>query len=341
MLTFTTLRQFSRILPNVTPRSALRLGCWKGFVWELVLSPVTVSYCFTFAACVFSFIRHVGLDLEVQEVALISPQFYISKEVAATRWTIQHCQYLNKCTWEKCFTTLHIRHTLFGYSPTDAQIIHKLSVKSRNLDLRWGVPILLCCSLMLKCLNSFFPSSIYTPYPTKTKLNHVPACGKLNSLDMIWKSKHRSIEGLTANNAHRSKNQAMRSKEQPAELRGRVLLRHRSADNYKKLFCCIEGSREHSGFHNSEMEEVLEQPRLFLEMAAWPNRANGKEGCWYESSRDWATGWGWGESWTKQCTEISLRKTWSRALSTSDWARGSLSNRSLTLGTQPRQCRSG
>ena len=53
---------------------------------------------------------------------------------------------------------------------------------------------------------------------------------------------------------------------------------------------------------------------------------------------DWS---GLRESWTEQSTEISLMKTWSRVLRTSDWAKGSPSNRTMTLSTQPRQCRSG
>ena len=38
--------------------------------------------------------------------------------------------------------------------------------------------------------------------------------------------------------------------------------------------------------------------------------------------------------------QISLLKTWSRALKTLDWADDSPSNRTVTLSTQPRQCRS-
>ena len=42
-----------------------------------------------------------------------------------------------------------------------------------------------------------------------------------------------------------------------------------------------------------------------------------------------------------QSRKISLRKTWSRAFKSSDWAKGSPSNRTVTLSNQPRQCRSG
>ncbi len=47
------------------------------------------------------------------------------------------------------------------------------------------------------------------------------------------------------------------------------------------------------------------------------------------------------ESWMQPNTEISLMKTWSRALRTSDWAESSPSNMTTTLRTQPRQCRRG
>ena len=45
----------------------------------------------------------------------------------------------------------------------------------------------------------------------------------------------------------------MRSKEQPAELRDRVMSRHRSGESYTNKFCCIE---EHTGLHKFWMEEV-------------------------------------------------------------------------------------
>ncbi len=47
------------------------------------------------------------------------------------------------------------------------------------------------------------------------------------------------------------------------------------------------------------------------------------------------------ESWMQLNTEISLMKTWFRALRTSDWAESSPSNMTIILRTQPRQCRSG
>ncbi len=47
------------------------------------------------------------------------------------------------------------------------------------------------------------------------------------------------------------------------------------------------------------------------------------------------------ESWMQLNIEISLMKTWFRALRTSDWAESSPSNMTITLLTHPRQCRSG
>ncbi len=69
---------------------------------------------------------------------------------------------------------------------------------------------------------------------------------------MIWKGTHFFIKGFTADNACQSENQVMGSKEQPAELRDRIVSRHRSGEVSKKN----DGSQEHSGFHNSQMEEV-------------------------------------------------------------------------------------
>ncbi len=68
-------------------------------------------------------------------------------------------------------------------------------------------------------------------------------CDKLHWLDMIWKGTHLSIKGLTADNAYRSVNQAMRSKELPAELRDRIVSRHRSGEGYTKKICCTECSQ--------------------------------------------------------------------------------------------------
>ncbi len=47
------------------------------------------------------------------------------------------------------------------------------------------------------------------------------------------------------------------------------------------------------------------------------------------------------ESWMQLNTEIFLMKTWLRALTTSDGVESSPSNKTITLRTQPRQCRRG
>lgn len=72
---------------------------------------------------------------------------------------------------------------------------------------------------------------------------------------MNWKGTHLSREGLTVEHAYQSKNQSMRSKELPAELRDRIVARLRSGKCYK-TFWCTEDSQEHSSLQNSQMEEV-------------------------------------------------------------------------------------
>lgn len=47
---------------------------------------------------------------------------------------------------------------------------------------------------------------------------------------MIWKDTLLSVYGLTADTEYQSKNQAMRWKEQPVELRDRIVLWHRSLE---------------------------------------------------------------------------------------------------------------
>lgn len=57
---------------------------------------------------------------------------------------------------------------------------------------------------------------------------------------MIWKGTHLSIEGLTADNAYCIRAKAMRSKELPAELRDRIIARHRSGEGYKKISAALK-----------------------------------------------------------------------------------------------------
>lgn len=56
------------------------------------------------------------------------------------------------------------------------------------------------------------------------------------------------------------------------------------------------------------------------------------------SGRVAGTGQGWGKA-ERSTGELSLMKTWFRALRTSDWAKGSPSNRTKTQSTQPRHHR--
>jgi hypothetical protein len=58
----------------------------------------------------------------------------------------------------------------------------------------------------------------------------------------------------------------MRLKDLSADLRDRIVSRHRSGGRYKIKICCIEGP---PSFLNGRS---LEQPRIFLELAARPNQ---------------------------------------------------------------------
>ena len=130
--------------------------------------------------------------------------------------------------------------------------------------------ILLCCSLLLKSFKYMFSLiNLYSiPHNDKAK-----TC--VNWLDMIWKLTMLTMH-IIADNAYQNKNQAMRSKELPAELRDRIVSRHRSGEGYK---------------YNSAALKVpivpyilnrrgLEQPGLFLELATQPNWEIGGEGPW-------------------------------------------------------------
>ncbi len=62
-------------------------------------------------------------------------------------------------------------------------------------------------------------------------------------------------------------------------------------------------------------------------------------GCFQRQGlEDWS---GLRDRWMEQSTAISSMKTCSTAFRTSDWAKGSPSNMTMTLKTQPRQHRSG
>ena len=112
-------------------------------------------------------------------------------------------------------------------------------------------------------------------------------CGKFNWMGMIWDGTHILIKGLTADNAYQSKNQELRSKELPVELRNRLMSSHTSVEEFRKKICFIEGSQKHvvSVTLNGRS---LKQPGLFLELAFWPNWATDGEGpCldWWPRSR--------------------------------------------------------
>ncbi len=85
-------------------------------------------------------------------------------------------------------------------------------------------------------------------------------CGKVNWLDMIWKGTHLSIKGLTADNAYQSENHAMTSKELPAELRDRIVSRHRSGE----------------GYQNNSAE--LKVPKVLLSEDTWKHTWNLQNG---------------------------------------------------------------
>ncbi len=70
----------------------------------------------------------------------------------------------------------------------------------------------------LKCSSGAFILLAYV-----TTLRVELSCGKFNLMGMIWKSTHILIKGLTAENAHQSKNQALRSKEAHVELFFRLI----------------------------------------------------------------------------------------------------------------------
>jgi hypothetical protein len=75
---------------------------------------------------------------------------------------------------------------------------------------------------------------------------------------------------------------------------------------------------------------------LYGEALCWQHHAVGM----FFSGRDWETSQDQGIDEQRK-VQRSLMKTCSRALRTSDWDVGSPSNRTTTLSTQPRQCRSG
>ncbi len=108
-------------------------------------------------------------------------------------------------------------------------------------------------------------------------------CGKFSWMGMIWKGTHVLITGLTAENAYQSKNQALRSKELPVELRNRFESSDTSGEEFRKKICFIEGSQNHVAFIIHDGRRLKQQ-----QLASWPNWAIDGEG----PCLDW-----WPRSW--------------------------------------------
>ncbi len=62
-------------------------------------------------------------------------------------------------------------------------------------------------------------------------------------MGMIWKGTHVFIKGLVADNIYQSKNQALRSKELPVELRNRFASSHTSGEEFRKKSASLKGHR--------------------------------------------------------------------------------------------------
>ena len=83
----------------------------------------------------------------------------------------------------------------------------------------------------------------------------------------------------------------------------------------------------------------LEETRHHPYSEAWWWQQHHAVGIFFRG-RDWETSQD--QEKDEQCkVQRSLMKTWSRALRTSDWGKGSPSNKTTTLSTQTRQRRSG
>ena len=105
------------------------------------------------------------------------------------------------------------------------------------------------------------PVSVDHPWDVSTTWLE-STCRKFHLLDMIWKGTRLSIQGPTVDSTCQSKSLAIRLKELFVELWGRIVSRHRSGEGYQNI----------SGWSL--------EPRLFLDLAAWPNLAIGGERSW-------------------------------------------------------------
>ncbi len=116
-----------------------------------------------------------------------------------------------------------------------------------------------------------FSSEAFILLVDVTTLRVKLTCGKFNWMGMIWKGTHVLIKGLTAENAYQSK------KTSPGVLRQATHLRKSS----EKKCCFIEGSQK-LVVSVTLNGRSLKQPRLFLELASWPNWAIDGEEPWLE-----------------------------------------------------------
>ena len=96
---------------------------------------------------------------------------------------------------------------------------------------------------------------------------------------MIWKGTYLSIWSPTVDSAFQSKNQTMRSKELSVALRDRIVSAQIWGRGTKTFLQHWRSPRTQwpPSFWNGRS---LEPPRLFLELAAWPNWAIRGEGPW-------------------------------------------------------------
>ncbi len=124
-----------------------------------------------------------------------------------------------------------------------------------------------------------FSSGAFILLVDVTTLQVKLSCGKFNWMGMISNGTYVLIKGLIADNAYQSKNQALRSKQLPVELRNRFVSSHTSVEEFRQKFCFIEGSQKHV-ISVTLNGRSLEQPGLFLELASWSNWPIDGEGLW-------------------------------------------------------------
>lgn len=154
-------------------------------------------------------------------------------------WLI--CLFLVHPKWQNVFLLDLWFVDLDLFSLQENRINIQKSIQTLSLLHIW-----LCCSLTLKWFKYIFPSSIYTRYVAQlppVSLDHLKMFLHLdlsppvvNSIDWTWFGKTH----ICLSTGHEVEGTACRSQRQDPE------------EGYKKKkFCCIEGHREQSGFHDS------------------------------------------------------------------------------------------